>query len=44
MAMTDLLEALRKENRKRDEAVRCLLSSVATLIKADLEACSHPMI
>jgi len=37
MAMTDLYEALRKESRKREEAVRFLLSSVETLIKAALE-------
>ncbi len=34
---TDLFEAQRKESQKRDEAVRFLLSSVETRIKADLE-------
>jgi hypothetical protein len=34
---TDLFEAQRKENQKRDESVRFLLSSVETRIKADLE-------
>lgn len=35
--LTDLFEAQRKEYQKRDEAVRFLLSSVETRIKADLE-------
>lgn len=34
---TDLFEAQRKESLKRDEAVRFLLSSIETRIKADLE-------
>ena len=34
---TDLFEAQRRESRKRDEAVRFLLSSVETRIKATLE-------
>ena len=34
---TDLFEAQRKESQKRDEAVRFLLSSIETRIKADLE-------
>jgi len=39
---TDLLEAQRKENQKRDEAVRFLLLSVETRIKADLERMFAP--
>lgn len=34
---TDLFEAQRRESQKRDEAVRFLLSSVETRIKASLE-------
>lgn len=34
---TDLFDAQRRESRKRDEAVRFLLSSVETRIKASLE-------
>ena len=39
---TDLFEAQRKESQKRDEAVRFLLSSVETRIKADLERIVAP--